>query len=183
MSEVFGVVDTNVKPGKQRTHTFTDDDGQLIQYTFGHNVQVEIPHRHAVRLQQIKSFQVFRKNGERLPHLPAKHPLDVNPNDVKLKDGQCIAVFEELTREALFARAVLFPGGQRFKANAKREELIRFLKGLAPIADRLAQIGDAGGDVDPDDVMSDDELDKMLSDRVPTTTKSAAAETTMFDGE
>jgi len=161
MSIEFGVYDRNVKPGQERTHSMPNDDGTTSYYTFKHNLQTSVPQRHAVRFQRIPSFEVRHPRGDVLPLIPSEHPLQVKPNQVKLKDGQTVAALEELTQAALYSRALLFPGGSKLKSNASRDSILKFLKGLAPNADRLGNAGDLGED-DPELAMSGDELGELL---------------------
>ena len=158
---LYGVLDTLCVPGKTRTHEILKADGEIAYYVFEANKQVRMPHAHAVKFQRDAAFKVFNPAGDLQSTTPHIHPLQVQATDVKLKDGQTIATFEELKREALLTRVYLFPGGDRFKSTAKSEDLIRFLKGLAPVADRIAAAADAGED-DPEDVLSNDELDTLL---------------------
>lgn len=155
MADEFGVIDRNVQPGKTRTHTFTGDDGRPVDYTFKHNVQTMVPAHHAAKFQAGSSFVVYRRDGTTLPTLKTQHPLQSGPHDPKLEPGQTIAMWEELTREALVTRAYQLPGGSKFKANAKRDDVIAFLTGNTP---------SGGGDQSEiaDDEMSAAELDAAL---------------------
>jgi len=161
MSDLYGVLDKNVRPGAERTHTMPLGDGQSAIYTYKHNTQTQVPSNHAVKFQAEAAFQVYNPRGELLPTTISKHPLQAQAGDVKLKDGQTVALLEELTRDALYARVQFFPGGEKFKPIAKRDDLIDFLKGLAPVSDRLGRAADAG-EADPEDVLNNEELDKML---------------------
>jgi len=175
MSDLYGVLDKNVRPGSERTHTMPLADGQSAIYTFKHNTQTQVPYHHAVKFQSIKSFQVYNPRGELLPTTIRKHPLQAQAGDVKLKDGQTVALLEELTRDALFARVQFFPGGEKFKPISKRDDLINFLKGLAPVSDRLGRAADAG-ESDPDTVLNNEELDKMLP-------SAPSGDSAMFGGD
>lgn len=50
---------------------------------------------------------------------------------VQLADNQCVATYDELTREALFGRVKTLPGGQTFGVDSRKDELIAFLTDMA----------------------------------------------------
>jgi len=157
----YGVIDKNAKPGKTRTHQIPNGDGTATDYVFHPNRQVQMPAAHAAFFQRHENFIVYNPQGQVLPRIPYIHPAQVQDAlQVRLKEGETVATFEELTREALLSRVYQFPKGDKFKPTSKKEDLVRFLNGLKPVADKVASAADMGEN--PEDVMSDGELDDLL---------------------
>lgn len=159
MSE-YGVIDTNVKPGKTRAHIITGEDGLPVEYVFHPGKMVKMPAAHAAMFQTVESFKVFDVRGTELSTIQRDHPLQTKAKALVLKPGQVIADLSELKREALIQRAALIPEGHKFKATAKVEDLIEFIKtGIKKLDSKSNAVDVADGD---DEGMTGNELDAML---------------------
>lgn len=67
---------------------------------------------------------------------PKSRPIEGRDGMLMLQDDQCIAVYDELTREALLVRANDIAeerGRGKFKQGAKKEDLIRYLTGTGSL--------------------------------------------------
>lgn len=142
MSEpIFQVVDLTATQGPRR-HEIVQD-GRSHVYVFESADQpVAMPRAHALTLVGNAGFAVHEPSGQRLHTRPAAAgPLVLRPDEV-------VARLEELTVDALLARAQALAGGGRFKrAGARRDDLIAFL---------IAGLAAAGGAVDAEEALEVD---------------------------
>lgn len=133
-----------------------------------------MPQHIAVIFLRDPSFRVVDDQGNVQASLPDAENLDAARSRPKLKPGETIAKFEELTAAALLARAMLRPGADVLGPRPKRETVIEFLM-TAPETASLRETekprGTGGYEESADD-MTADEADKLLGPKPADVTKS-----------
>jgi hypothetical protein len=124
------------------------------------------PHLAAI-FQRDPAFRVLDENGQEQVTLPDAENIDAAKRRPHLNPGETIAKFEELTSNALLARAALRPGGSGFTAKSKRADMIGFLTD-APMVSELREhekargSGSEAGVVPGSEELSDADTKKML---------------------
>ena len=122
--ETLQVVDSTAGANSPaREHEIQVGDGRRVVYSFKHQSPVRMPFDHAMRFRPMDSFIVLDDEGERY------EPNPVTPPDaeIELAEDEVVARYEELTAEALFARAKELPGSDDLKRNSQKTEIIAFL--------------------------------------------------------
>ena len=165
---MWQVRDLNATAGP-RTHVIQGTSYHLSAESF-HPMSQE----HAAFFLKDEAFQVKNAQGEILPPMPKGAVDSGKPEGPKLAPGTVIANLEELTREALYARARALPGRDAVTTQMTKPDLIEFLRSAhATDALKAAQIAEARENV-ADDELTSDEMDKML----PSVEEVVAAEST-----
>ena len=97
-------------------------DGKIEKVTFKHGEATELPMEKALKFHK-EGFIITDFDGN-----PYKEPVKLDTALVsRLQPGQIVALYEELSMDALKTRVAVLPGGEKL-AKAKREDLIEFLK-------------------------------------------------------
>lgn len=120
--DVFMVIDklaTSVTG--PRIHSYVDDDGEEVDFTFPPRKAVAIPRRFAMKLAAIDSFDVKDKAGREVKITAQSKTLTA----VTLAPDELIARYEELTDKALAARVTAMVGME--PKGADRDEMIVYL--------------------------------------------------------
>jgi hypothetical protein len=152
----WSVLDTNAKD--RNLKRYHESGGQL--YGLSAYEAEPMPKEHALVFLRDPSFTVRDEAGTIVRTLP-KAALAAKGEKLELEANQTIATYDELTNDALLARASLRPGGA-VTFGMPREALMEFLS-KAPAVLELApedRARDTGTPEDPD-MMSDEELAKM----------------------
>lgn len=97
-------------------------EGKIKQVKFAYGDKTLLPFAEAMKFQR-DGFEVLDDKGAAMPRA-ADTPMEIA---VRLAPDQVIARLSELTADALYARAVTLPGGEKFKANTSKDTLIGFL--------------------------------------------------------
>lgn len=106
-----------------RVHTLIFD-GTPKDFPFMPGEKVELPFAHAAKFLIDDAFVVTDHDG----HVYTPSPKRIKTSDVKaLRPDQVIAELAELTDDALYIRAVKFPGGEVLNRATSRSDLIEFL--------------------------------------------------------
>lgn len=155
--EMWSVRDLNAKTAP-RTH----DIDETTRYTLEASKGTAMPRAHAMIFLRDPSFAVFDASGRRVTPLPKQE--QAGTREVALDADQCIALYEELTDEALAKRVALRPGGHDL-VDAPRLEQVAFLttaprKVDLPRAERARDVGSP--EVDDPDSVADTAVAKML---------------------
>lgn len=108
-----------------------------------------MPAHHALIFLSDENFIVENEDGEPLGHLPrsAIHQAGDQAGP-KLAHGEVIARYDELTQDALLARATRRHGGEKLTKSTKRAALVDFLINSAPVKEER-----------DDDLVSDGEVE------------------------
>ena len=125
---MFMVFDSNAKTGprKHEIPTKTDTDGTVLvtkTYSLSAEVPTEMEEAHAMFFLRDPSFQVYQ--GEVL-----LKPLVVREGGLggfKLNEGEVIATYDELSKDALYRRCKVLTGSEGITAKSKPEEMIAFI--------------------------------------------------------
>lgn len=131
--------------------------GKIEKVTFKANEATELPQSLAMKFNQ-DGFIVMDENGETYKPPVAKSEVVTK----HLGEGEIVARLDELTVEALMARAALLPGGEKVKKSKK--ELIEFLTSAKP---KSATASDAPrGNAGKEELseISDDTMKKMFQE-------------------
>lgn len=123
--EFLMVLDTNATdPDRPRVHTIIVD-GLPKDIEFARAKSVKLPFSQAVKFLKAEGFIVSDDAGT--VYKPTAEGKTTDGSKLVLNPDQCIASYDELTMDALAIRANQRPGGERFKKNSKRPEVIAFL--------------------------------------------------------
>lgn len=134
------VWDTNATRG-ERAHDF----GGLEVVFKDHRSPVEVPMENARLVAHIPSFRVIGASGEQ--YLPAGKPEpSVGP---AMRNDQVVATLDELTLQALKARAKAWEGHNDYDAVADKAGQIRFI--MARLAEKPVVEAKGKGDETQDD--------------------------------
>jgi len=159
------VRDLNAPVGVKRVHTIVTEmrDGEVYSthnYPLGSDEPVTMPMEHALKLLHDPAFEVKNAAGERLKPVKKRDPHD----RAELTEDETVAQWDELSQQALYARAKVYAGSEGLKVNTEKVVLIAFLKaaakrnvGVSRGSDEAAErIAAAGGAVPKE------HLDKMF---------------------
>lgn len=167
---MWSVIDRNATSGSRTHHPLGLGQEAVV---FNPGKKTQMPQEIAAKFLCDPAFHVFDPDGNRVTAL-RQVTAEEAKQGIVLAEDEVIAKFDELSQESLLRRAHLLPGGEAFKKNARRDDLVEFLltkrdpsaEGSIGAAKRAAR--DAGK-VEPaaegvaDAEMSDAELDAMLS--------------------
>lgn len=148
----WSVVDTNATRGP-RTHTTR---GEKVTLYADKRTFMSMPK--ALTFLRDPAFQVWNEHGQRVQNMPDQsRGIGKMP---ELQPGETIAHVEELTTEALRARAAQRVGGERFTGKTTRKELIEFLchDGLTAVQRTAVAANQAAG-ADSDLIADEDDDD------------------------
>lgn len=149
----WGVLDTLATKGP-RIHMPVA--GQT--YELKSNAFTEMPASHAAKFLSDPSFLVVDETGTRQNSLPRSQSAQAGQAPgLRLGPGETIASLDELTAQALLARAVRLPGGEKFTAKTKRDTLQRFLLDAQTSGTARASGGSAAPEEPAGDLIADDE--------------------------
>ena len=133
------VKDSNAKPGTVREHEIithmdyvTDEitGGQVPRildsriYKLSRSEPVEMSESHAMQFLKDDAFIVTDADGKRLKTVSKK---DVDVGNIVLEADEVVAKYDELTREALYARCKIIPGAEEIKAGSRKDAMVSFL--------------------------------------------------------
>lgn len=136
--------------------------GQAIAFKPGQRVSLD-SHVAAAFLSSA-SFEVLNENGDKVSSLPKQSVSQAGVSGgINLEPGQVIASLDELTKEALIARAARIPGGERLNARSSRNDVLAFLQDSDHSTYRAAQSDEPVDDVDVEEI-DDEGVKKMLGD-------------------
>ena len=153
---LWKVRDKNATTGA-RTHDILG-----TQYALSADDWTLMPEDHAVFFLKDTAFQVVDARGDIVPPMPEGAVEGGGREKAQLRPGEVIANFEELTKEALLARAKNRPGRAAITSSMTKPELLKFLHSeAANDAQQAARIAESGPIVGQDE-LSADELDKLL---------------------
>lgn len=161
--EAWGVVDLNAPTGESRRH-------QPVKghfYDLRSDVPKKMPPSHAARFLKVEGFVVTGAAGRPMNSLPTS---EEQSRVATLPKGWLLARVEELTSDALLARALNLPGGEKFTARTKKDVLLAFvtehsggaIDTVQPAGNVAEGAEDAAGDGLAD--MKPDEADKFFED-------------------
>lgn len=128
-AEMAYVIDPTVQPdGPKRTHEILRADKSMAQYTFGFQEPLGVPLPHALKFLE-NGFRVFADPECTRALKRSRSAKDGHDGQVlqALADHEVIAGVDELTQAALYKRAAALPGGDAFKPNAKKDDLVAFV--------------------------------------------------------
>lgn len=158
-TKMFKVTDTSATAAfPNRTHEIILN-GEVKSIKFQYGEPTSLPFEEAAKFQKSEGFIVTNDDGDVMVK-----PSDVPPAVMHtMKTNECVARFDELTKDALYIRAVMLPGGEMFKGNSSKDELIAFLvdanvNAITP-NDGNGQSAPASGGLSED--MTDEELAAM----------------------
>lgn len=122
-SKMYRVTDTSATANNpKRTHEIIIN-GEIKSVFFEYGKATLVPFEEAAKFQKSEGFIVTNDEGNVM-----EKPSDVPPAIMHtMKTNECIARFDEMTREALYMRSVMLPGGEKFKGNAGKDDLVAFL--------------------------------------------------------
>lgn len=124
---MFKVRDTTATAGA-KTHIMLNAKGGKVPFTFPNDYDlIQVPYHYALQFARIAEFQVYDQNM-RLIRAVATEQV----NGVRLERDEVIAKLEELTKEALYNRAI--KAGGNFKSGASKQEFMDFLLAMAGMA-------------------------------------------------
>ena len=158
------VIDPTVSPnGPARTHEQLWSDGRIEQYTFEFQKPLLVPLSHALRFLE-NGFKVFVDEQCTRALKQTRSARDGHSGHVvqQLAEDEVIANLEELTAPALYKRAVTLPGGDAFKPNSKKADLVEFVSAFNQRnadAKRRVEVDDLpeGGGMSPAEVAAANE--------------------------
>lgn len=137
-------------------------DGETHRVEMKYSKKTQLPYALAMKFLIDKSFHVTDETGKRI-RPTAKTP---DGKAMQLEDNQVVAYLDELTQGALAERAAAAPGGEMFKGNSKKDEMIEFLIANRQNKPHLKQV-----ETEPDEAestlggeMSDDQAAAMLAE-------------------
>lgn len=97
-------------------------NGKVERITFNHGEPTLLPFEKAAKFQR-EGFTMLSEDGTEL-----KRPSDTPPVvQLSIKSSEVVARLEELTQEALFLRASILIGGEKFGKNSNKKDMIAFL--------------------------------------------------------
>lgn len=120
---MWSVIDTNAKEHSRTHHPLGLG---RVTYVMSPGQPTSMPEAHAAKFLCDESFHVFDDAGRRVTSL-RKPTDDEGEKGIQLADDEVIAKLDELGQEALLRRAHMQPGGEVFKKNARRDDLVEFL--------------------------------------------------------
>lgn len=140
-------------------------DGAVKVFSFEHAVPTKLPFAIAMKFLKTEGFVLTDENGkpiefERVPD----QPNAANSAQFKLAGNQVVARYDELSQEALLIRAAQLPGGEVFKKNAKRAEIIDFLIKTRAELEKINSQRDGGTASAEAEDMSDEDSAKFFRD-------------------
>lgn len=123
---MFEVIDSSCTDvARVRTHEVRFN-GEIKSVTFKYGEKTMLPKPLALKFNK-DGFTVLDDAGDKY-----QPPVSVDALvSSKLQPGEVVARLEELTNPALYTRAIAMVGGEKLPKNAKKEELIEFLKASA----------------------------------------------------
>lgn len=125
------------RAGVSRTHTLLDATGAAHDFTFVAGQRTAVPFGMAFGLVANPGFAVYDdKSGRRIKADPARSAMA----KLDLKPDETVANLEELTREALLARARRLPGGETLAPGTAKHDVVLFVMAGGVQAER--DIGD-----------------------------------------
>ena len=133
--------------------------GEVKPVVFEHGKDVKLPLAIAAKFN-IPGFKVYDNEEE------IKKPTEAPQNiAVALDADKVVASYEELTTVALYLRAAIVSGGERFNKDSKRADIIDFLIESRKAAEpnKEQPVGKAFPILD-DEAIDDDKLKEMLRD-------------------
>lgn len=146
---LYEVIDsscTNAHP--LRVHD-TMIDGKVKQVKFQYGEKTWMTFAEAMKFQK-DGFEIRDEDGIVIQRAP-----DTNTDDLmKLGADKVIANLNELTNEALYARCVALPEGEKFKPTSAKKLMTAFLADAAKNKIK-------GSEPKESDALSEDDLDKM----------------------
>lgn len=154
----WGVKDKNHRPGNPpRVH----EPVLGHSYPLTHDAFTMMPAAHAVHFLGDPAFEVINEDAVKVAPIPKGKTS--KGEEYRPAPGQVVAALEELTTDALLARAQLTPGGERLTKRNGREPIIKFIidaqmavaEGRTPGRASAPPTGDA-------DEMDDDALAKLM---------------------
>lgn len=123
----YFVIDTRATQGA-RTHEMVNAQGRIVQYKFPDFVTaIPVPHSHAMLFSAISGFEVYDKDQNQITTKTVASSTGTAA--LTLRADEVIANLDELTVEALRARALKIPGNtpKTVPARTRREELVAML--------------------------------------------------------
>lgn len=149
----YKVFDTSCTgSSRKRTHDVMVD-GELRQVEFNYPNAVEMPFAHAMKF--LREGFIVKDDEGNVVNRPNEQTVE---SVVAFGTDSVVARLTELTAESLFTRVATLPGGEAFRANSSKNDMVAFLEESAK-----KKLGRSKRD--PDDAtggeMSDAELDSM----------------------
>lgn len=121
-AKMFEVIDSSCTASQpSRIHDMVIE-GRVKQVVFQYGAKTMLPYAEAMKFQK-EGFEVQDEKGvvvQRAPETPME-------TAIKLKADEVIANLSELSADALYARAVALPDGEKFKPKSSKESMIAFL--------------------------------------------------------
>lgn len=116
--------------------------GKPMDYAFYRGKPLPLEFAVAMKFLKVDSFIVSTDEAGLHRYKPTAEGKTTDGSKLVLQPDQCIANYEELMQEFLVIRANQRPGGEGFKKNAKRADLIAFLsQGAAELEQAKAAAG------------------------------------------
>lgn len=154
---VYKVIDTSAtNEAPTRVHDIFYN-GKTERITFKAGEPTELPQGLAMKFNQ-DGFIVIDENGETYKPPVAKSEVVTK----HLNDGEVVARLDELTIEALMARAALLPGGEKVKKSKK--ELVEFLTTSKPSKPTPGEAPRGTAGKEELSEISDDTMKKMFQE-------------------
>jgi hypothetical protein len=118
----WSVSDSNAKT-EPRTH----EPVAGFFYKLTAQSKTPMPRQHAAVFLRDPAFKVFDELGQLQAALPEQLNLRATKGGIVLQEGQTVAIYDDLTTKALFARCVARPGGHEINPK-DRAAMVEFLK-------------------------------------------------------
>lgn len=129
--KLFCVIDSSVTNDHPKRVHEVMVNGVLQRVEFNLGAETLLPYEVAVKFTQ-DGFRVFEKDSTVEIKAPPKTDETVR---IRIKDDEVVAKYDELTLSALQLRAASRPGGEKFMAvDAKKAEIVAFLRGVSPLS-------------------------------------------------
>lgn len=133
---MWHVIDTTATPKDERVYGSgprTHEqivDGVHMPFTFEYGKPLAMPEKIARKFLKHEAWKLTDEHGTVLPfQRPPKQPHEAQAGEqFKLADNECVARYDELSNEALKARVLEMPGGEKFAdAAPSRKAVIEFI--------------------------------------------------------
>lgn len=125
-------------------------DGRVQSVTFEHGVAKELSEVVARKFLKHEAFLLTDKDGNPVAFTRRpKQPEELGAGEqIKLNDDETIARYDELSNNALLARVLEMPGGEKFAENPSRQAMIAYIvKAKQVIAEaNKSKVADVGKD-------------------------------------
>lgn len=121
-NRLYSVTDTSATAGnRKRTHDIMID-GEIKSVDFVYNAPTQMPFAEAMKFQ--KEGFIVKDDAGNVVNRPTEVTLE---SVAQFGPDKVVAYLSELTREALYARAAILPGGEDFTSATVKETLVSFL--------------------------------------------------------